>query len=59
VQEVLLLGSVSIAAELLTRGADGNWPKSPLLLGPDDHVRLTSLGFEAPLRAFYTGTSLS
>jgi Uma2 family endonuclease len=59
VQEVLLLGSVSIAAELLTRGADGNWPKSPLPLGLDDHVRLTSLGFEAPLRAFYTGTSLS
>jgi len=59
VQEVLLLGSTSISAELLARGADGDWPKSPLLLGPDDHVRLSSLGFEAPLRAFYRGTSLS
>jgi hypothetical protein len=59
VQEVLLLGSTSISAELLTRGADGNWPKSPLLLGPGDQVRLSSLGFEAPLCAFYTATSLS
>jgi Uma2 family endonuclease len=59
VQEVLLLSGTSISAELLPRGADGNWPKSPLLLGPDDQLRLSSLGFEAPPRAFYVGTSLS
>jgi Uma2 family endonuclease len=59
VQEVLLLGSTSISAEMLMRGADGTWPKSPLLLGPNDQVILPSIGFEAPLRAFYVGTSLS
>jgi Uma2 family endonuclease len=59
VQEMLVLDSTAIAAELVTRRSDGYWPKSPLLLGPEDQVRLSSLGFEAPLRAFYVGTILS
>jgi Uma2 family endonuclease len=58
VQEVLLLASTSVSAELLRRGADGNWPESPLLLGPGDDLRLASIGFAAPLRAFYATTSL-
>ena len=35
VQEILLLRSTEIAAELLRRQADGNWPEQALAIGSD------------------------
>jgi len=59
VTEILVLHTSRIGAELLRRGADGNWPARPILLGPDDGIHLESLGFAAPLRAAYTNSGLT
>jgi Uma2 family endonuclease len=58
VSEILLLASVKVEAELLRRGADGNWPEAPAFLGTDDGLELASIGFRAPLRGFYRTTDL-
>ncbi len=55
VREVLVLGSLVVAGELLRRGPDGDWPEDPLLLGPDDDIVLQSFGFRHPLAALYPG----
>lgn len=58
VAEILLLGSVRVEAELLRRGADGNWPEAPAFVGVEDDLELASIGFRAPLRGFYRTTDL-
>ncbi len=58
VQEILILHTSSIRAEVLRRADDGNWPERPLLLGPDDDLRLDSIGFTAPLPAAYVNSGL-
>jgi Uma2 family endonuclease len=58
VTEILLVHTVRIGAELLRRQPDGNWPQRPQLLGPDDELRLDSIGFAAPLRAAYVNSGL-
>lgn len=58
VREILLLGSVAIEAELLRRGPDGSWPGAATFLGAEDDSELASIGFRAPLRAFYRTTDL-
>lgn len=58
VMEILLLKSTSVAGELLRRGGDGNWPESPAMLESDAVLELDSIGFRAPIRAFYATTSL-
>ncbi len=58
VQEVLLLASVEIGAELLRRGADERWPADPVMIRDGDDIEFSSIGFRAPLRAFYRTTSL-
>ncbi len=57
--EILLLGSTTIAAELLRRDPTGAWPEDPILIGPQDDVTLTSIGFHATLTAFYVTTNLT
>lgn len=59
VEEILILHTSSIRAELLRRLPDGQWPARPELLGPDDGLRLDSIGFAAPLRAAYVNSGLS
>lgn len=56
VQEILLLNSTSIGAELFRREAEGAWPPDPFKLGAEDMVELNSIGFSANLLAFYAGT---
>jgi Uma2 family endonuclease len=56
--EILLLDSIWIAAELLSRDATGAWPEEPLLIGASDAVVLQSIGFRAALREFYRTTNL-
>lgn len=58
VQEILLLASTRIEAELLRRDAAGAWPAEAQIVGDGEELELGSIGFRAPLRAFYATTSL-
>ena len=57
--EVVVLHSSRIAAELLRRRPDGTWPEQADLLGPDDALRLDSIGYDAPLRDVYRTSGLA
>ncbi len=58
VQEILILRTVSIGAELLRREADGTWPERPLTVERDGELVLNSIGFRVPLRDIYRTTRL-
>jgi Uma2 family endonuclease len=58
VLEILVLHTAEIRADLLRRQADGVWPDNPIALGSGDVVTLESLGYSAPLPAFYRTTGL-
>lgn len=58
VQEILIVHSTSIRADLLRRGADGNWPERPLTI-EDGLLDLLSIGFQVNLAAIYQGTRLA
>lgn len=53
VQEVLILSSTAVRAELLRQGED-----MPIIVEGDEILRLESIGFEAPLSDFYATTDL-
>ena len=53
VQEILVLHTSEIRADLLRRQADGNWPEDPQPLTAGEHITLNSISFAAPLAAFY------
>jgi Uma2 family endonuclease len=57
-REILLIHSTRVAAELLERQTDGEWPSGARLLGPDDTLCLASIDFQCPLGALYRGTRL-
>jgi hypothetical protein len=56
-ENVIIYGD-RIAAEMLRRRPDGTWPEQPEWLGPDDALRLDSIGYAAPLRDAYRGSGL-
>lgn len=56
VAEIGTLFTSSIGGEILRRQPDGNWPDRPEQLGPHDHLRLDTIGFDQPLRAAYRTT---
>ncbi len=58
VMEIVLIDCVHIGAEVLRRGPDGTWPDDPDLLGPEDELRLPSIGFAARLRDVYRTAGL-
>lgn len=58
IQEILILHSTQVTAELLRRGSDGSWPQQPDLVRGDDLV-LTSIGFSASLAELYAPTGLA
>lgn len=58
VREIVLLSSVSVAAERFRRGADGAWPPEPALLGAGDELGLESVGMRVALLAAYATSSL-
>ena len=58
VQEILVLKTVKIGAELLRRGNDGNWPPQPLAIESGD-LTLESIGLSIPLAAAYRTTRLA
>jgi Uma2 family endonuclease len=57
VQEILVLHSTSIGADLLRRDADGTWPSVPAAVTSGDLV-LDSIGFRASLASIYRTTRL-
>src|SRR5271166_3287239 len=59
VQEVLVLRSASIAADLLRRRADGTWPEEPLQIGRGDTLHLACIGLSVPLAEVYVRTYLA
>ena len=58
VQEILVLRSSSIRADLLRRRPDGSWPEMPETIDADT-LTLASIGFEIALSALYRGTRLA
>jgi|ERR1700733_13962931 Uma2 family endonuclease len=59
VQEILVLHTAEVRADLLRRQADGSWPADPTPLGEGDTVDLESVGFAASLTAFYRTSGLA
>jgi Uma2 family endonuclease len=57
VMEILVLRTIAVRADLLRRGADGNWPESPEIV-TDGELHLASIGFRAPLGSLYRTTGL-
>ena len=58
VQEILILRTDKIGAELLRRNPDGTWPDRPLSL-EDGELTLESLGFTVSLQELYRTTRLA
>lgn len=59
VREILVLHTAEIRAELVRRQADDGWPDDPVQLVAGDDVGLESVGFLAPLAAFYRTSGLA
>ena len=57
VQEILVLNSFRLGAELLRRNPDGSWPQDSLAVISGDLV-LDSVGFRVPLADIYRNTRL-
>ena len=58
VQEILVLCSSSIRADLLRWRPDGSWPEQPESVA-DGTLTLESIGFEVELAALYRTTRLA
>lgn len=59
VRDILLVQSVTIRAELLSRLPGGDWPEQPTTIDAGDAVPLESIGASLPLDAFYVATALA
>jgi Uma2 family endonuclease len=59
VQEILLLQSTRIGAEVLRRGAASNWPEETDQVPEGGELALASIGFVMPLVALYERTGLA
>ncbi len=57
-QEILLLSSTSVRAELLRRGDDGSWPAASTVIENGD-LLLDSIGLTLPLADIYRTTRLA
>jgi hypothetical protein len=56
VREILLVRSTHVAAELIRREPDGNWPANSRAIVAEAPLVLESLDFSCPLAAIYEGT---
>ncbi len=59
VREIAVVHSTRVLAELLRRGADGNWPEEPEEIGPDGTLCLESIAFACPMPEVYAQTHLA
>jgi hypothetical protein len=55
----VVVHSTRVLAELLRRGADGQWAGEPESIEPDGTLRLESIGFSCRLREAYAQTYLA
>ena len=55
VQEILVLHSTAVRAEMLRRDTDGKWPERPEVL-EDGTLEVQSIGLQLPLTASYAGS---
>ena len=58
VQEILVLHSAAVAADVIRRGSDGLWPDAPVHI-VDGDLLLGSISFRVPLRQVYRTTRLA
>jgi Uma2 family endonuclease len=58
VQEILVVYSTSIGAELVRRGPNGDWPPNPAMVSAGETLNLTSINASLPLDDIYAGTHL-
>jgi len=58
VREILLVRSTEIAAEMLRRQPDGNWPAKPQIIEVAGELVLDNIDFRVRLAAFYDDTHL-
>jgi len=58
VQEIAVVHSTRVLAELLRRGRDGHWPEEPEEIGSDGMLRFASIGLTCPLLDVYAQTYL-
>ena len=58
VQEILVLHSAKLRADLLRRAGDGTWPETPEAITNGDLV-LESVGARFPLASIYRTTRLA
>jgi Uma2 family endonuclease len=59
VAEIVVLHSTAVLAEVLRRAPDGAWLAVPEAVAADGQLRLSSIGFAAPLRDTYRTTNLT
>jgi Uma2 family endonuclease len=59
VREILIVHSTQVAAELLRRQPDANWPKEPEDIGAGGVLRLESIDLACPLVKIYARTHLA
>jgi Uma2 family endonuclease len=58
VHEILAVHSTRIEAELLRRGADGNWPEEPEIVRAAETLTLQTIEYATTLATFYRTTAL-
>jgi len=58
VQAVVLIDSLSIRAEIMSRNTDGTW-RETLTIGGGEQLELNAIAFKTPLDALYKTTSLA
>jgi Uma2 family endonuclease len=59
VAEIVVLRSTAIAAEVLRRAPNGEWPQQPDIIDAAGELRLDSIGFAVPLHDAYRTTNLA
>jgi Uma2 family endonuclease len=58
VREIAIIHSTRVLAELLRRGADGDWPEETETIGPSGTLSFESVGFSCALSEAYADTPL-
>jgi hypothetical protein len=56
VQEIAVIHSTRVLAEVLRRGPDGQWPEALEKVGEGEMLSFESIGFVCPLIAIYAET---
>jgi Uma2 family endonuclease len=59
VREIVVVHSTRVLAEVLRRGADGNWPKETEKIRRDDTLRLDCIDFACRMPQVYAQTHLA